>query len=78
MAKAVKVVLKCSNCGETFEQDAKWLHPSHCPVCGADRVTFERVTDEGQNPSEEAEPKPHKHSYRKDGTCACGQVRPGR
>lgn len=24
---------------------------------------------------EEPEPKPHKHSYRKDGTCACGHVR---
>lgn len=27
---------------------------------------------------EEAGPKPHRHSYRKDGTCACGHVRKAR
>lgn len=26
----------------------------------------------------EAGPKPHTHSYRKDGTCACGAVRKNR
>lgn len=70
---AKKVTLKCSNCGGTFDQDAKWLHPVACPLCGADRVTFEVVTNE--DAAEEADPKPHKHYYRKDGTCACGAVR---
>lgn len=26
-------------------------------------------------PRTKAEPKKHKHSYRKDGTCACGKIR---
>ena len=32
----------------------------------------------GKPKPEEAGPKPHKHFYRKDGTCACGHVRKAR
>ena len=35
----------------------------------------EAEEDAAEEAATEAGPKPHKHYYRKDGTCACGQVR---
>lgn len=49
-----EVTLKCSNCGQTFDQNAKALGPVFCPVCGADRVTYQIVEKEGGR--EEAKP----------------------
>lgn len=33
---------------------------------------------EAEDAAEEADPKPHKHYYRKDGKCACGAVQKNR
>jgi len=79
MVKTAKVkkpaMFVCNGCGfETPDPNA-----NACPGCGHDTKPIyrklETSEDAAEEPAEEAGPKPHKHSYRKNGTCACGQVR---
>ena len=46
-----------------------WTEVKVCPHCSS---KMKKVTESVE---EEPEAKKHRHSYRKDGTCACGAVR---
>lgn len=68
--KKVEKRYACNGCG--FETVVVSEGP--CPGCGHDtEPVYSEIVEEDQ--AEEAGPKTHRHSYRKDGTCACGQVR---
>lgn len=59
----------CNGCGFVTPDP----NANACPGCGHNTPPIYRPLEEGA--VEEAVPKPHRHSYRKDGTCACGAVR---
>lgn len=67
----------CNGCG--FETTVISDRP--CPGCGHDtkpiyrKLGVSEAEEDTTDEPPEAGPKLHKHSYRKDGTCACGQVR---
>lgn len=49
---------------------------ANIPYRGAGLIGREEAEEEAAvSSTAEAGPKPHKHFYRKDGTCACGKVR---
>ncbi len=67
--------MKCEGCGRNWSSNHDGSpFPSACPECGHE-LSVEPLPFEPTK--EEAEEAPrHKHSYRQDGTCACGAVHP--
>ena len=72
--------MRCEGCGRNWSAP----YPDVCPECGFQMVgpveeplPFEPEPEVlSDNGTLDADSRRHRHSYRNDGTCACGAVHP--